>query len=401
MSETAVVTAFVEAPDGRILLLRRAPSARTYAGRWSGVSGYLEEDDAHERALLELAEETGLGSGDVELLGTGPPLAVAGEEDDRWLVYPFRFRCADPARIDLNEENAELVWIEPRELAERETVPGLADAYLHARFGDRIDAIANDRSRGASALAAVAVGAVAEAAELGLFPLELGRALAAARPSMGAVGSAVGRVLAAAREPDQVVAEAQGLLSARERAPRAIAVLLQPDLTGTVMTHSASATVREALLHSPPDRVVCTVSEPIGEGRGFSEELSAQGLTVELVADEDAEEAVSTVDLLLIGADTVFRDGSLANKTGTSSLCRGAREAGVPVVVACETIKLSASQPREPDEELFDLTPAGGIDRYVTEDGAFPSGEVHTLVDRTPFLREGHELLLGQASPAR
>src|SRR5439155_134205 len=205
MSETAVVTAFVEAPDGRILLLRRAPSARTYAGRWSGVSGYLEEDDAHERALLE----------------------------------------------------------------------------------------------------------VAEAAELGLFPLELGRALAAARPSMGAVGSAVGRVLAAAREPDQVVAEAQGLLSARERAPRAIAVLLQPDLTGTVMTHSASATVREALLHSPPDRVVCTVSEPIGEGRGFSEELSAQGLTVELVADEDAEEAVSTVDLLLIGADTVFRDGSL------------------------------------------------------------------------------------------
>jgi translation initiation factor 2B subunit (eIF-2B alpha/beta/delta family) len=164
------------------------------------------------------------------------------------------------------------------------------------------------------------------------------------------------------------------------------------------MTHSNSATVREALLHAPPDRVVCTVSEPIGEGRELADTLREAGVTVDLVADDDATHAAGTVNLLLVGADTVFRDGSLANKTGTSALCRAAREAGIPIVVACETIKLAPTDPHETEEELFDLARADDVDRYVTEEGIFPSGEIHTLVDRTPFLREGYELLLGTAA---
>jgi translation initiation factor 2B subunit (eIF-2B alpha/beta/delta family) len=162
------------------------------------------------------------------------------------------------------------------------------------------------------------------------------------------------------------------------------------------MTHSASATVREALLHSPPDRVVCTVSEPGEEGRQFAQELQDQGLTAELVADEDAERAVATVDLFLVGADTVFRDGGLANKIGTSKLAKAAKEAGVPVVVACETLKLAPFPTQEPEEDIFDLTPPGDIDLYVTEEGEFPCSELHVLVDRTPFLREGYEILSGR-----
>ena len=53
------------------------------------------------------------------------------------------------------------------------------------------------------------------------------------------------------------------------------------------MTHSASATVREALLHASPKRAICTVSEPVGEGRAFAEELRTQGLDVELIDDVD------------------------------------------------------------------------------------------------------------------
>ena len=125
-----------------------------------------------------------------------------------------------------------------------------------------------------------------------------------------------------------------------------------------------------------------------GEGRPFSEELAAEGLATELVADEDAAHAVRSVDLLLLGADTVFRDGSLVNKIGTYDLTKAAKKAGVPVVVACEVLKLSPVEARDAEEVRFDLTPPEQITKFVTEEGEFPPEEIGALVDRTPFLRK-------------
>ena len=264
---------------------------------------------------------------------------------------------------------------------------------MNAKIAERVKLIAEDRAHGAGWLARQAVEALAEAVEEGEDPLEAGRALAAARPAMGAVAGAVGRVLAAGRTPEFLVEQARELIDARDRAAHSIAVLLRPHLVGTVMTHSASATVREALLYARPSRVVCTVSEPQGEGRPFADDLTAEGLTVELVADEDAAHAVTTVDALVLGADSVFRDGSLVNKAGTCDLVKAANGAGVPVIVACETLKLAPCEPQEPDEEVFEFTSAERIDRYVTEEGVFEPDEIPALVDRTPFLREGYEIL--------
>ena len=58
----------------------------------------------------------------------------------------------------------------------------------------------------------------------------------------------------------------------------------------------------------------------------------------------------------MIGGDTVFRDGSLVNKVGTTDLAKAAKKAGLPVIVACEVIKLAPEDPRKPGEERFDLT---------------------------------------------
>src|SRR2546430_1963349 len=95
--------------------------------------------------------------------------------------------------------------------------------------------------------------------------LSAGRELAASRPGVGAVAGAVGRVLAAAQrerhlQVDQlrqlVGAEAESLLDGRRRAGASIAVHLKERLTDAiVLTHSASATVREALVYTPPERV--------------------------------------------------------------------------------------------------------------------------------------------------
>jgi translation initiation factor 2B subunit (eIF-2B alpha/beta/delta family)/8-oxo-dGTP pyrophosphatase MutT (NUDIX family) len=396
VAQTAVVTAFLERADGRVLVLRRRADARTYPGRWSGVSGYLESDETLTRACVEVVEETGLSGDDVEFAAAGEPLVAAGEDGARWLVHPFLFRCRAPERISLNEENEGAVWVDPSALRNLETVPALEKAYAHVKLAERVERIEEDRAHGASWLAEEALDALIAAAELGEDPLEVGRQLVRARPSIGAIAGAVARVLGAAQTPEQVVGEARGLLAGRERARRGIAVLLGDQLRGAVvMTHSASATVRTALLLTPPDRVVCTVSEPIGEGRPFADNLRGQGLAVDVVADDDAAHAVDTVGLVLVGADTVFRDGSLANKTGTMSLAEAAQAAVVPFVVASELIKLAPFGPRAPDEELFDVTPPELIRAFVTEEGLFEPDEIASLVDRTSFLRNGYALLAG------
>jgi translation initiation factor 2B subunit (eIF-2B alpha/beta/delta family) len=285
-------------------------------------------------------------------------------------------------------------------------------------LAERLRELQADRRHGASFLARRAVEALVEVAEHPAATREellervtrAAQELAQARPGIAAVPGALGRLLAAIHvrmgelPPVElrrlIEVEAQALIEGRRRAAASIAVQLRPRLRdGLVVTHSASATVREAVLRTPPDRLYCTVSRPIEEGRAFADELRAQGIDVELVDDADASEAVVQSTLLLVGADTVFCDGVLCNKVGTRRLAEAAEEAGVPMVVACEVIKLAPidhdEAPPLPENvrDLFDLTPAKLIDEVVTEDGAFAPGDVCALVDRTPFLRAGYALL--------
>jgi translation initiation factor 2B subunit (eIF-2B alpha/beta/delta family) len=158
--------------------------------------------------------------------------------------------------------------------------------------------------------------------------------------------------------------------------------------------------VREALVHTPPARAICTVSEPVGEGRAFAEELRGEGLNVDLVDDADAPAMLDDVTLFLIGADTVFHDGTLNNKIGTTAIAEAAAARDVPTVVACEIIKLApieaaaAPEPSEAERTLFELTAPEMLSEIVTEEGPTPPDCVGALIDRTPFLREGYALLL-------
>jgi ribose 1,5-bisphosphate isomerase len=150
------------------------------------------------------------------------------------------------------------------------------------------------------------------------------------------------------------------------------------------------------VLHTRPELVVCTASAPFEEGRAFAEDLRSTGLEVELVEDEDAERALERASLFLIGADTVFRDGSVVNKVGTRPLAEAAQRLGVRTVVACEVIKLAPIEaPDQIDDEHFDVTPPELVDEVVTEEGAYASDDVASLVNRTPFLHEGYAVLRG------
>ena len=265
---------------------------------------------------------------------------------------------------------------------------------MNSRLAERVELIEQDDRHGASWLAREAVEAVCDAVQMGEDPVALAQRIVRSRPAMGAIAGALGRVLVSGRSDEQIVEEARAVIEGRERASKAIAVLLSPHIEGTVMmTHSNSGTVREAVDHTPPQRIICTVSEPGEEGRELAEALRGNELAVDIVDDSDAEHAVGTVDLLLLGADTVFRDGSLVNKVGTSGLAKAAKKAGVPVIVACEVIKLAPEDPRDPGEERFDLTAPKHIDLYVTEEGELPPLDIAALIDRTPFLHDGYALL--------
>lgn len=280
-----------------------------------------------------------------------------------------------------------------------------------------VEELRSDREHGASWMARRTVEALLDVVEEPVESCEAlverlaeaARRLAESRPRMGAIPGAAGRVLAAANgwrhlEVDDfkqlIKDEGQAVLDARDRAAAAIAIHLSDRLQGaTVVTHSASATVREALLHTPPKQVLCTVSEPIGEGRAFAESLRAEGLAVDLVEDAEAPQAISRGSVLLVGADTVFRCGTLCNKVGTTALAEAAGKNGVPTLVAAEVVKLApieavdAPDPGPAERELFELTPPTLLTEVVTEEGSFQPDEIAHLIDRTPFLREGYALL--------
>jgi translation initiation factor 2B subunit (eIF-2B alpha/beta/delta family) len=289
---------------------------------------------------------------------------------------------------------------------------------VDAVLAQRVQELRDDRSHGASWMARRAVETLAELSaqeastcEALLERLqEAGRQLATSRPGVGAVAGAVGRVLAAAGHESHldldelrrvIQEEAQALDDARRRAAASITIQLRERLNGaTVITHSASGTVREAVQQTEPAKILCTVSEPVGEGRAFVDDLREAGLDTELVEDDEAPGRVKETSMLLIGADTVFRDGSICNKVGTIPLARAAAEAGVPTIVAAEVIKVApvpgsqAPELAEIERSLFELVPADLVTEVVTEEGTFMPDELAALVDRVPFLAEGYALVL-------
>jgi translation initiation factor 2B subunit (eIF-2B alpha/beta/delta family) len=259
--------------------------------------------------------------------------------------------------------------------------------------------------RAVEALLGAAAEPAASTADLLERLLRSGRQLASARPAMGAITHAVARLVASAHSashlpPEElqrlVAEEANGLIASRDRAAASIAVHLAPSLPDAlVLTHSASATVREAVTHTPPARLFCTISGPFEEGRVFAEDMRAEGLDVELVEDDDVERALETASLVLVGADTVYEDGSVRNKIGTRPLLEGARRVGVRAVVACELLKLIPVPPpiEEDEPELRDTTSCDLLDEIVTEEGPVVPEDVRSVIERTPFLRDGYRLL--------
>ena len=102
--------------------------------------------------------------------------------------------------------------------------------------------------------------------------------------------------------------------------------------------------------------------------------LRGLGYRLERVEDGALGSRLVECDLLLLGADAVFPDASIANRAGSSSLAQAAHAAGVRVEVLADDFKW---QPRPEhfeaecvvtergEEALFERVDAGYLDRIL------------------------------------
>ncbi|OIB57695.1 ribose 1,5-bisphosphate isomerase [Natrialba sp. SSL1] len=201
-----------------------------------------------------------------------------------------------------------------------------------------------------------------------------------------------------------------------------------------VLTHchstDALACIEAALESGKQIEAIVKETRPRKQGHITARQLRELGVPVTLIVDNAARRYLDEADHVLVGADSIAADGSVINKIGTSGLAVNARERGVPVMVAAQTIKLhpdtmtghtvaiemrderevlsaadraeiepSTEMPRSAagngtDDEAssenenrltvenpaFDVTPPRYIDAIVTERGQFPPESIVTLM---------------------
>ena len=112
----------------RFLMLHRPSTARSYPGRWSLVSGKMEDGESPEdTARREILEETGItvngSSGTMEAL-------IVRENDVIWKVHPFIFTVPDGTVPRINSENTEYRLCSIDDLDGLELVPLTKDAIV-------------------------------------------------------------------------------------------------------------------------------------------------------------------------------------------------------------------------------------------------------------------------------
>ena len=186
----------------------------------------------------------------------------------------------------------------------------------------------------------------------------------------------------------------------------------------TVMTHrhstDALACIEAAVDQGKEISAVVKETRPRIQGHITAEQLREAGVPVTLIVDSAARRYLDEVDHVVVGADSIAADGGVINKIGTSGLAVNARERGVPIMTAAQTIKLHPetltghtveiemrdeaevidSGTREAigaidvENPAFDVTPPRYMDAIVTEHGQFPPESIVTLMRE--LFGEGH-----------
>ncbi len=128
-----------------------------------------------------------------------------------------------------------------------------------------------------------------------------------------------------------------------------------------VFSHCHSSTVIRILKQAKKLKknfvVYTTEVEPLLQGRKTATELAKAKIKVILFPDLAGEQAIKKCDLFLFGADAFSKKG-LANKIGTSVLCKLAEEYNIPRYSCGISLKYTKKiiLEQRPSEEVWDET---------------------------------------------
>ena len=142
-----------------------------------------------------------------------------------------------------------------------------------------------------------------------------------------------------------------------------------------VLTISSSSTVTASILSlrgaHRPQEVIALESRPGGEGRSLVRALRQGGVSARWAPDRRMKDVVRAVDLVVVGADTVERNGDVIHKVGTRALARQAHRVGVDfVVITGRSKSRTGPAPRRQLPPRFDRTPARWVTEYWSDRGA-------------------------------
>lgn len=175
----------------------------------------------------------------------------------------------------------------------------------------------------------------------------------------------------------------------------------------TVLSHSQSSAVREVFNLYPGSkkkvRVIQTESRPIFEGRYQASSLVKMGYEVKLVTDSGFSRHLDKINMILLGADAIYKD-FFVNKAGTYSICLAGKNSGIPIYVLADSRKYWFSLPPERQdteyiedkknpEELwqdphpgvevenyyFERIPVIWVDGFITETGILKPSQLESL----------------------
>jgi translation initiation factor 2B subunit (eIF-2B alpha/beta/delta family) len=118
--------------------------------------------------------------------------------------------------------------------------------------------------------------------------------------------------------------------------------LIKKEMNIYVHCHSSSVIeiLKQAKKRKKTFVVYTTEVEPLLQGRQTAEDLAKSKIQIVVAPDLAAEQTLKKCDLLLFGADAFTKKG-LANKIGTSMLCKLAEEFNIPRYSAGVSLKFT------------------------------------------------------------
>ena len=187
----------------------------------------------------------------------------------------------------------------------------------------------------------------------------------------------------------------------------------------TILVHCHSHSVMDVIKKAKNkiDKVYCTETRPLYQGRISVKELADAGIDATLIVDSAASTVLKKCNYFFTGADAILADGDLINKIGTRQISIAAKEHMTPHYVFCSTHKFEPAtffgkeepiEQREPSEvwnkapknvkiinPSFDRTDSKYIEGIICEMGVFPpeqfSAKLYDKLDlskhKTDFLK--------------